>query len=248
MAPSVTEGPSINGQPSRILLFSSEELRQYEHLPDFVSWADVAFMEKHSYLFPVDNTHRFHGTESFLKEIDALPNSFTFIVMSAATGPNGKSTAESPRMYATISGRPFIGVRDDLIGKEEDKRLHCEARANGVQQWEIKTVVVDSSLQGKGLGKLIMELAEAEFLKRFRAAKLRSVEISAGDESRALDGKQRAKLEGVQVMLTTVREINAGFYTRCGYREWVNVDVPKGAYHGVNEAFSVSWMVKDLGA
>lgn len=246
----MAEGPTINGTTSRIFLLSSEEVRQYEHLSDFVAWADVAFMKAHEHLFP-GGQHRFDNTEAFLKEI-AVPDGFTFIVTSQqpATNCNGEhNTRRAHDFYATISGRPFKGHRDgDPVGEEDDNRLYEEAQAKGIKQWEIKTVVVDPGLQGNGLGRLINDLVEAEFLKRFRASKLRNAEVSTKDASaeQPPNGHQEQEHSGLQIMLTTVREINAGFYKKCGYMEWHTKVIPKGAFQGINEEFSVSWMVKDL--
>lgn len=249
---SVTEGPVLNGKPTQIQLLSTLHFKKYPYLEEFLSWANPTFMNKHSHIIPPGQADgaqakRFENVDKMLEEL-AVPEGFTYLVTSKALERqrNGSGEWESeapkwegkaPEIFATVSGRPFKGTRSsEPYAGDRDERLYAEGQARGVQQWEIKTVIVGEKLQGQGLGKLIMDLAEAEFVRRYQVMKLQHARGGKVDED---------SWKGVQAMLTTVTTVNASFYEKCGYRKWEVTTIPEGMFHG-NKEFEVSWMVKDL--
>lgn len=243
--PSTIEGPVLGGKPTQIKLLSSPQFKAYPYLDKFFAWVNPTFMRAHSHLMSTENpdgteTRRFETVDKMLEEL-AMPEGFTYLITSKPEDglSNGHAERESrgPEIFATVSGRPFKGTRaTETYAGDRDARLHAEFSAQGIQQWEIKTVIVGGNLQGHGLGKIVMNLAEAEFVRRFQVAKLQHAQ-----EGRVDEGSWR----GVQAMLTTVTEVNAGFYEKCGYRKWEVTTIPEGSFFSNNE-FEVSWMIKDL--
>ena len=85
------------------------------------------------------------------------------------------------------------------------------------EYWELKLMAVDTAAQGQGVAGLLMRMVDAEVLRRVRARHACDVSSSSSDGA-ASEGSGEAG-ERVCMLLTTIKEINGGFYARRGYVE-----------------------------
>ncbi|KAG8989763.1 hypothetical protein FRB94_014029, partial [Tulasnella sp. JGI-2019a] len=219
--PTETPGPQINGQPSIISLLTPEQLKNYPYLAPLRTLVNAAFISNHAgpvtdYLFP-DTLQRLVTDDQLSAELGG--NFFTYIVSSPIPEDG------LPRLYASASGRLYIpkvvpqGVPEDVVVMQRTGALDLENQ----DVWELKMLVVDPTLQKQGLASLLMNLVEAEVVRR--TAEKRSQLSTMQDVVDIMPNSKRATEQsngpvvGKKVILTldTCREINEAYYVRRGF-------------------------------
>ncbi|KAG8988490.1 hypothetical protein FRB94_002262 [Tulasnella sp. JGI-2019a] len=247
--PIETPGPQINGQPSIISLLTPDQFKHYPYLTPFRILANAAFESNHGAevtngLFP-SRIVRLTTDDQLSAELGG--NFFMYIISSPI--PDDGS-GDPPRLYASASGRPYMpkvfteGVPEDIMVMQRAGEFDMENR----EVWELKMLIVDPTLQKQGLATLLLNLVEAEIVKRVAGKQLQLSKI--GDVA---DGAEKSNGEHIDVpknkkviiTLDTIREINEEYYVRRGFVT-TEIRPQKTGTFGSNRGWEAVWMQKEV--
>ena len=229
VSPLSTPGPSINNHATTVTLLSHSQLSTSEFLPLLPPLFNPAFSASHgeSGVLPAE-IKRLPSDTQILQEL--APDSCTYLVYAK---PASSATAP-PVLYACASFQPYTGEfppeMPEAAKKFVDRPLPLP---EGTIAWSIKLLVVELQVQKRGIGSSLYSLLETEVLKR----------ASRIIEARAANGKPPVK--EVQLKLSTIKEINQGFWIKKGYTVVGEKKHPSGTY-GSKTGFTTSDMVKVL--
>jgi GNAT superfamily N-acetyltransferase len=210
-------GPTIHNKSTTITLYASHSLSSAGLIPPLHDLINTAFSHSHSRADSMgDSSLRLHSHEQLVRELSG-PGTFTYVI--TYTGTTTAVAVASGKLYkSTLTRQP---VRLENPKSAFTRSGPAEPDTEG---WELSSMAVDPALQRQGLAGLLMDLVEGEVRRRFLVA-------------RAEGGKAGV---GLVMLLTTIKEINWGFYSRRGYAadyetyhgpEWLGSEGPFTVVH-----------------
>lgn len=152
--PQVSEGPPVNGKPTTLAIFSSDQIKTSGQLPDLVKLINEGFLKGHLSK-PELKMHlgdRLGSTEDFLSAVASDPEGFIIII----------ALKESQEVIGTASCVPWRGPPKD-VESQWIRKLEPES---GFAEWILKLMVTKPSAQGQGLAGHMMALTEREVVRR----------------------------------------------------------------------------------
>jgi GNAT superfamily N-acetyltransferase len=210
-------GPTINSNPTTITLYASHSLSAAGLIPTLHDLINTAFSHSHSRADSMgDSSLRLHSHDQLVRELSG-PGTFSYVI--TYTGTTTAIAVASGKLYKSTGPRQPARL-------EEPKTAFTRSGAGEAnpEGWELSSMAVDPALQRQGLAGLLMDLVEGEVKRRFLVA-------------RAEGGKAGV---GLVMLLTTIKEINGGFYARRGYGadyetyhgpEWLGSEGPFTVVH-----------------
>jgi len=213
-------GPIIRSQATTITLYASRDLEPAGLIPGIHDLVVHAFGASHntSGIFP-DESRRLDSHHQLVQELSG-PGTFTYVITYTGT-KTVIGVASGKRYKDAVVSKP--------LSKEDPKSTFIRSGVYGPKSegWELSLMAVDPSLQRQGLAGLLMNLVESEVKRRF-----------------VLGRAERGLPElGLIMLLTTVKEINWGFYVRRGYQlDYETVHEP--GWLGSSTGFHVVHMSK----
>lgn len=229
VSPLSTPGPSISNQVTTVTLLPHSLLSTSEFLPLLPPLFNPAFSASHgeSGVLPAE-IERLPSDTQILQEL--APDSCTYLIYAK---PASSATA-LPVLYACASFQPYTGAFPPEMPEAAKKFADPPTPLpEGTIAWSIKLLVVELHVQKQGIGSSLFSLLETEVRKR--ASTIR--------EARAASGKPPVK--EVQLKLSTIKEINQGFWVKKGFTVVGEKGHPPGTY-GSKTGFTTSDMVKVL--
>ncbi|KAK4952964.1 hypothetical protein LTR10_008668 [Elasticomyces elasticus] len=217
-------GPVLDGRPSTVTLYEPSQLATCSAIPALHDLINKAFGHGHAKLgFP--NVDRLPNEKDYLDQVGTDAGTFVYII----------SWSDSGEPIATAGAHHYVEgvlVATDSGGDERScftrMRLPAKAEGEGQEVWELKLMAVAVPCSGKGLASYLMKLADEEVKRR---------SLRAG--GRKQDGQK------LWMVLTTIKEINEGFYARRGYAH--DYETTHGPGHmGTPNGFHVVHMSKVL--
>lgn len=154
--PQVSEGPPVNGKPTTLAIFSSDQIRTSGQLPDLVELINEGFLKGHLSK-PELKMHlgaRLNSSEDFLTAVASDPEGFIIVI----------AMKESQEVIGTASCMPWRGRPKD-VESQWIRKLEPEP---GFREWILKLMVTKPSAQGQGLAGYMMALTEREVTRRAR--------------------------------------------------------------------------------
>ena len=274
---------------TRTQLLSPVSLNASPHLPALFKLINHCFNISHnppghSYL-PYSPTSRLEIHIQLSEEIG--PDGFTIIMLAQDTstqvhgeeaeeGEEGKQEGKSDTVIATASAKPYIPPapnNNDEAGREETaseklfKRQpstdNALAAYAALPKWEILCMVVEPTLQGRGIARQIMGLTIEEIRRRVVEEPKRGYDGDGGmngrekidrggngkgdddnddDSGRKEKEKKREKGE-VLLMLSSMQELNETYYAKRGWEKSGVRRFPPGTM-GSRDGFGVVEMMK----
>ncbi|KAK5132893.1 hypothetical protein LTR08_008413 [Meristemomyces frigidus] len=255
--PPITPGPLIHARPTTLTLFSPPQLAQFSHLSQLVALVNKAFSVSHAAhrVFPA-HLDRVPSTADYLAEIGSAAGTFVYVLACAESGEL-LATAGAHRFAAAQLPDEAVGNSGDDIRREALEAafgrasLPAGAEAEGAEVWELKFVAVGPGCQGAGVASWLMGRVDREVGRRVvceAASSGRSFVAAAGGSRRiedVEDGAVGAPRRPVFMVLTTLKEINEGFYARRGYGVDYETAHPAG-FFASESAFGITHMSKVL--
>ena len=230
--PQITSGPEIDCRKTNLYLFEPGQLVSSPLLPSFVPLINAAFSDRHPPWLPSSMT-RFTTTEGYLGELG--PEAFTYGLVYA------DDTKEAKDLLATVSFKPMKWREPEVQDPIYKTFYYDKAQAvvPGTESWEIKLMVVDPKLMGKGLASLLLGMVEAESHRRFEQRKLHQASISTSDQ---VAGYETSQIK-LRLVLQTIYEMNGAFYGKRGWNLIGRRFKEKG-FMGSEAGFSVGHLDK----
>ena len=193
----------LDDQPISITVYpDSAQLLRFRHAEKLISLVNDSFTHANKPFFDLTR----------LKDVDDLIDQVgadSFSVLATSTPDD---LADEPTFYAIGSAHPFNPTAPSH-GHESIWKYRSAPGEDlaDVQRWELKIVCTNTDFKRQGLGFYIMDLLELEIKRRFRTQQL------ADRPCRRL-----------QLVLTTIKELNGAWYERRGYRICNEIFVEKG--------------------
>ncbi|KAK3650985.1 hypothetical protein LTR56_006036 [Elasticomyces elasticus] len=218
-------GPVVDGRPSTVTLYEPSQLAKCSAIPALHDLINKAFGHGHAKLgFP--NVDRLPNEKDYLDQVGTDAGTFVYII----------SWSDSGEPIATAGAHHYVEgvlVATDSGGDERScftrMRLPVQAEGEGQEVWELKLMAVAVECGGKGLASYLMKLADQEVKRRW---------LFAGSRTQGSGQK-------LWMVLTTIKEINEGFYERRGYAH--DYETTHGPGHmGTPNGFHVVHMSKVL--
>ena len=142
-------------------------------------------------------------------------------------GVEGKSAVQPPVLPKLNSSSLF----PEEDGKEAEE---------GIPTWEILTMGVDPALQGRGIASWMLGFTIEEIKKRLDQARKEK------QEEEEVVGKEEWKGQKVKILLSTMKELNEGYYQRKGWKTTAERRFEAGV-GGSEEGFGIVDMVRVVG-
>jgi GNAT superfamily N-acetyltransferase len=215
--PQSQPGLTIHNKPTAITLYASRDLEAAGLIPSLHDLINTAFSNSHSRSDSMgDSSLRLHSHDQLVRELSG-PGTFTYVITYSGT-----TTA-----IAVASGKLYKSTGPRQPARLEDPKTaftRSGASEPDTEGWELSSMAVDPALQRQGLAGLLMDLVEAEVKRRFLVARAERNEPDVG----------------LVMLLTTIKEINGGFYSRRGYGadyetyhgpEWLGSEGPFTVVH-----------------
>lgn len=214
-------GPTINGKPTTITLHASYALQPAGLIPSIHDLLNDAFSvaQSRSGTMPYE-TLRLQSHDQLVKE---LSGKSTFTYVMTYTGTKTVIGVASAKRYH----EPSPQTKQGSINELKSAFVRTGASQPNTEGWELSSMAVEPSLQRQGLAGLLVELVEAEVKRRF-----------------LLDRVERGTPDlGLVMLLSTIKEINLGFYSRRKYQPDYETFQRPG-YDGSATGFTVVHMSK----
>jgi len=154
------------------------------------------------------------------------------------------------RVIGTASAKPYTVAKTD--GKEPTDGVHLLFKRvpapqtdvdDGTPQWECLSMVIDPTLQGRGLATQLMNLTVDE-IKRRGGSGLRDPSATRDmSEAKASDGTNDEKKKELMLPLSTMKDLNEGYYAKRGWTATATKEFPKGT-RGSRDGFRIVEMFK----
>ena len=261
---------------TRTLVLSPVTLNASPHLPELFDLINHCFTiahnpEGHSYL-PPSTTSRLRTYIQLSEEIG--PDGFTIIMLAQDNstqvhgGGEGTQEGNGDIVIATASAKPFIPPEPDKNepGKETASKLfkrqpgtdEALAAYAELPKWEILCMVVEPTLQGRGIAGQLMGLTIEEIKRRVLEGKnggyKRRHGGNGGTNGEANnvqkyikaehDDEKKGKGKGeVLLMLSSMQELNESYYAKRGWQTTSVRRFPPGTM-GSRDGFGVMEMMK----
>ncbi|KAG9004180.1 hypothetical protein FRB94_002611 [Tulasnella sp. JGI-2019a] len=245
--PMETSGPQINGQLSIISLLTPDQYKHYPYLTPFRGLVNATFRAQASDGLFSSDVVRLKTDDQLCAE---LGGDYFMYILSSPIPSDG-----APRLYASASGKPYTpkvftgGVpKDHTMAFQRTEEFDMENE----EVWELKVLVVDPTLQKKGLGTLLLNLVEAEVAKRVAEKQLQLLKMEdlANSGTEEANGEHRTgvhvpKNKKAILTLDAIREINEGYYVRRGFVT-TEIRAQRKGTLGSNREWETVWMQKDV--
>ncbi|KAK3651418.1 hypothetical protein LTR56_002445 [Elasticomyces elasticus] len=222
-------GPVVDGRPSSVTLYEPSQLAQCSAIPALHDLINKAFGHGHAKLgFP--NVDRLPNEKDYLDQVGTDAGTFVYII----------SWSDSGEPIATAGAHHYVEgvlVATDSGGDERScftrMRLPAKAEGEGQEVWELKLMAVAVPCSGKGLASYLMKLADEEVKRRWSLA---------GSTTQGSGQK-------LWMVLTTIKEINEGFYARRGtaVAYWTTVTSTQWRFWSLVESRNVPFAVAGFG-
>ncbi|KAK5123001.1 hypothetical protein LTR85_003567 [Meristemomyces frigidus] len=224
--PACFDGPVIHGKSTTVTLYEPAQLAKSPAIPALYHVINRAFSESHAGtgVLPA-SIDRLDSPEQFLQQVGNDPGTFVYIITWTGTDEPiatvGAHRYVTPVVISDVGsgkqGSTFKRVhlpkapRREIEGREAwHQRVQSPTTSPadaGMETWELKTMAVDTKLQGQGLASYLMKLVDEEVKRRFRATLL----------AESTDEQMYAARRQFHMVLTTLKECNETFYARRGY-------------------------------
>ena len=219
--PQSQPGPLVHNKPTTVTLYASRDLAAAGLIPGLHDLINDAFAGSHSRSGAMSAKEpRLQSHGQLVQELSG-PGMFTYVI--TYTGTDTAIGVASAKRYKSISSPPAeLGIQKRAftrIGASEPNTLG----------FELSSMAVSPSLQRQGLAGFLMTLVEEEVKRRFLI-------------TRAETGPPDL---GLVMLLTTIKQINAEFYTRRGYSLDYET-VHEAGFLGSENGFSVAHMSKKV--
>ncbi|MCJ1326278.1 hypothetical protein MMC10_002942 [Thelotrema lepadinum] len=230
--PQITPGPEIDGRKTHLYLFEPGQLASSPLLLSFVPLINAAFSDRHPPWLP-SSMIRFESKEGYLGELG--PEAFTYGLVYA------DDTQEHKDLLATVSAKPLKWREPDPLDPIASTFSYGKAQAimPGAETWEIKLMVVDPRLMGKGLASLLLGMVETESHRRFEERKLNQARISSLGGANGIETSQIK----FRLLLQTIYEMNGAFYGKRGYK-LIGQKFKEKGFMNSEAGFSVGYLDK----
>ena len=248
----IQPGPILNSRPTTLALVPHEHLPSSPFLPLLPPLLNPAFRIGHSSTgtLPLE-LDRLQSDEQFYDELQEDSWSY-FLYYTPDTTSNLESdekTGVPNSLLASVAFQPF---RPDfaLTNRKGSDRVKEASKTfktvsipvpEGCQAWEVRLLAVDLSVQRQGVAMWMMKCLEAEVIRKAREAAGAAGALHTGAQEKTMvNGELK-----IQLRLSTIREINEGFWMRRGFRTTVEKKLPPGCWGSPN-GFTMLEMAKDL--
>ena len=266
--PSTTNGPNVT--PSLITqtqLLRATDLNASPPLPPLFTLINHCFKITHnppgpSYL-PYAPTTRLKRPTQLPEEIG--PDGFTIIMAvskgtsqnDSANTSNDKYPGNGESVVATASARPYTppqpfngskeGKCSESLFKRQPGNDVALAPYAHLPKWEILAMVVEPSLQGRGIAGELMGMAVEEIRQRVRSTPGNGSQGKV-EENRLRNGEQSGDRHGdsggeILLMLSTLQELNEPYYAKRGWQTTSVRRFPVGTM-GSRDGFGIVEMMK----
>ncbi|WPH03407.1 Hypothetical protein R9X50_00628700 [Acrodontium crateriforme] len=204
-------GPIINSRPTTVRLFNYDQLINSAPLLALKPMINAAFRTSGLKKKILGSKDRLVEASDFYKQIGNGPETFTYIV-SWADEPDSAIGTVCAKRYVVPEIPKMTGdeARDEYISRglvfsriRAPKRRVVAGDAE-LEMWELCMLTVDPTLQRQGLAGYLLRLVDDGV--RMVSREVREQRCSSNHD----------KVELVMVM-TCIRELNDGFYSRRGY-------------------------------
>ncbi|KAL8792475.1 MAG: hypothetical protein Q9195_004931 [Heterodermia aff. obscurata] len=242
--------PSSPSYPLTTTTLSTPQLSRSPHLPALCDLINLAFDHAHrtGHRTTLLTELRLQDPTQLLEELG--PNGFCILTFDSSD--DNSTEASSEKLIATASAKPYSpssstepAKADSLVSEvnnlfkrtpvlpqlatsalfpEEDGREAGE----GLPTWEILAMGVDPALRGRGIAARMLEATIEEIRGRI-----------GGKEEEAWKGE-------IKILLSTLKELNEGYYQRKGWRTTAERRFEAGV-GGSEEGFGVVDMVRVVG-
>lgn len=227
----VSATPTVNGLATQLHRLTYEELKHSPLLEPFYLFINVAFAAQTStpVFAHVDDLQRLSSSAQLIEELK--PTAVTYMLTQSSLTPDG---------HADLSLRILGSVTDDVFEPSADAAddrnvfkaiMHRSAPPHDetVAQREVRFLVVDPSLTGKGVASWLLHYMETQILAQIQRERL-------------VGTKQWTSVRSV---LSAIYEINGRFYGKRGWKTVVSQTMPVGTL-GSPTGFSIVRMEKML--
>ena len=241
----------VNGRPADVSLLSKSALATFPLLPSLVPLINNAFRKSHigvGYEYLPASVNRLRHTEHLLDTIG--PDNFIIIVTQSqprsgkAEHDHSQIDPDTSKVLGTVSAGPFKTTRG--IHADDSNDLFTRAPPSeplppNLQQWELKLMVVDPSIQKQGLASKLLELVTEEVRRRAEGV---AMERRRGRGGASMDG-EKEEGEEVQLIFSTLKEVNYEFYLKRGFVCTLEKKVEPGVM-GSRDGFWIVEMMKRI--
>lgn len=211
-------GPVANGKETTVRLFNRQQLIDSGLLPQLQDLINVSFASQHARQTSIlEGVPRLRHDGQLLEEMGHAPETFVYII---STIPS--SGLEESELISTAYASRYHGVTQwpEGPGKERTwERLGIPPP--DTEAWELHMMAVHPGYQRQGLAGYLMELVDAEVVRRSE------------------EGKKRV------LFISTIKQSNEAFYLRRGFEESYSVPWPEG-HLGSRAPFTVVHMDRKI--
>ena len=219
--PQSQPGPLVHNKPTTVTLYASRDLAAAGLIPGLHDLINDAFAGSHSRSGAMSAKEpRLQSHGQLVQELSG-PGMFTYVI--TYTGTDTAIGVASAKRYKSISSPPAE------LGIQKRAFTRIGASEPNTEGFELSSMAVSPSLQRQGLAGFLMTLVEEEVKRRFLI-------------TRAETGPPDL---GLVMLLTTIKQINAEFYTRRGYSLDYET-VHEAGFLGSENGFSVAHMSKKV--
>lgn len=243
----ILPGPIINGEPSALHLLGRSELSQSPLLVPLCDLYNLAFGEAHASHPPwiPSTVRRFEHPSDIINELG--PDDFIIYIITSVPAPQPAHDGEPllPKVYATSSVRRYRH-KADTSHLDDIQRAFLRlqfAPDDKLDDWELKVLAVDPSIQKQGLASRLLALTEAEIVRRVQEEALQQASVGAQGTGVGEAGETGRDGKRIRLQLSAIKSINFEFYKNRGYTLCEERWYPKGLLMA-KEDFAMVWLDK----
>ena len=191
---------------------------------------------------------RLGSPTAFMDELGSECFTFVLTADTSALSPSNSNTGlkaakefQAPVVLGTASFRPYRHKEYstlDPISQAYSRKDDPALLEPWIDNWEIKLLAVDPSIQKQGIASLMLRLVEEEIRRRWEAAVVGELATVGAKRDRS-KGKERK----LRLLLSTLKEMNAAFYERRGWVLTEDRRMGKG-FQGSEIGFGSGFMEK----
>lgn len=201
-SPTTQPGPPVNNTPTTATIYTPTQIASdpalVTSLRTLINHAFSFSHEKHGAM--PGTIDRLQSPQQLLSELGSDDSAtFTYVLTSASSG----------QVLATAGGQRWTGkiAPVEPLPGNKGSFTRYGAESEDADQWELRIMAVDPSLQRQGLAAWLMRKVEEEIRRRW---------------------EERGGKKGLVLLLTTLKEINGEFYARRGYAVDYETRFPPG--------------------
>lgn len=214
----VFPGPVANGKRTTVRLLNRPQLIDSGLLPQLQDLINVSFASQHARSTGIlEGVPRLRHDDQLLEEMGHAPGTFVYIISTLPDSGAGEN-----ELIGTAYASRYHGVTQwpEGPGKERTwERLGIPPP--DTEAWELHMMAVRPGYQRQGLAAYLMDLVDAEVMRRSE------------------EGKKRV------LFISTIKQSNEAFYLRRGFEESYSVEWPVG-HMGSRAPFTVVHMDREI--